>query len=63
MVIIRTVVSIFQTSIFFPGLLARLLCDSVVSILSAPAVKRSIVYFSVPEDEEWRVQMLQELFN
>ena len=42
--------------------LARL-CDCVVSALSASAVKRSVVYFPVPEDEKWRVQMLQEIFN
>ena len=42
--------------------LARL-CGCEVSALSASAVKRSVEYFPVPEDEEWRVVMLKELFN
>ena len=42
--------------------LARL-CECQVSGLSASAVKRSVQYFSVPQDEEWRVKMIQELVN
>ena len=42
--------------------LARL-CECQVSGLSASAVKRTVQYFSVPKDEEWRVKMIQELVN
>ena len=38
-------------------------CKCEVSLLSAAAVKKEVMYFPLPEEEKWRVGMLKELLD